>query len=92
MNENFKLYKRLEDLASGKKLEAFVQKQAEECWEQVVSTSPPQVQTGRYIASIQVDPVKREGSEISASVYTDLKSGWHDVFLAEFLEHGTRNI
>ena len=89
INENVKFFAKLDDLASGKKLEEFVQRQAEECWEQIVSTSPPEVQTGQYIASIQVRDVQREGNEIFAEVFTDLRLEWHNVFLAELLEHGT---
>ena len=89
INENVKFFTKLDDLASGKKLEEFVQRQAEECWEQIVTTSPPQVQTGRYIASIQVRDVQRSGNEIFAEVFTDLRLEWHNVFLAELLEHGT---
>ena len=89
INENIKFFAKLDDLASGKKLEEFVQRQAEECWEQIVTTSPPQVQTGQYIASIQVRDVQRSGNEIFAEVFTDLRLDWHNVFLAELLEHGT---
>nr|DAY48137.1 MAG TPA: hypothetical protein [Caudoviricetes sp.] len=89
INANVKFFAKLDDLASGKRLEEFVQRQAEECWEQIVTTTPPQVQTGQYIASIQVRDVQRSGNEIFAEVFTDLRLDWHNVFLAELLEHGT---
>lgn len=89
INANVKFFAKLDDLASGKRLEEFVQRQAEECWEQIVTTTPPQVQTGQYIASIRVRDVQRSGNEIFAEVFTDLRLDWHNVFLAELLEHGT---
>ena len=33
--------------------------------------------------------MQRSGNEIFAEVFTDLRLDWHNVFLAELLEHGT---
>lgn len=59
---------------------------AEKIWNRVVEIAP--VDTGGYIASIQVGETKYEAGEITTKVFTDMKTE-DGYFLGRMLENGT---
>lgn len=84
---NDSLYNKLDRIAKGEILSDFLKENGTECWKRIVDTAPKD--TGRYAASIKMTDVERNGNLLSITIYSDLNSGWHNVPLAEFLEHGT---